>query len=348
MYFRMTRLFPSEFFGSEELPNTTFHFSDSKARIRFGDPEQGDETPSDRRVVCEVTIERQPGKSVVEVLENIAAGFYDQECKEFQAGWIRKRQAGETRGGCCLPWDVLPQAYKDFFAEISKKMNTLVINTCNTLKWVTGAWWLHSRLIGSTTEWSVDGTKWNILPSKIVIGSVSWSAGLSWSADEMDEVKKMVESGESEPLAHELLREAVGLRPEYPDVALIMAVSAAEIGIKQYIGRSQPETEWLIENMPSPDILRMLREYIPKIKPQNEFLGRVVIPENSILSKLKKAVPNRNRLIHVGETKHTHEDLDALLSCVSDLLYLLDYYSGRDWALGHLSESSLLELGVDA
>ena len=44
----------------------------------------------------------------------------------------------------------------------------------------------------------------------------------------------------------------------------------------------------------------------------------------------------RNRLMHRGQEPPTEESVATLLAGVNDLLYLLDWFAGHDWAFGHL------------
>ena len=34
---------------------------------------------------------------------------------------------------------------------------------------------------------------------------------------------------------------------------------------KQFIARRVPAAEWLVENVPSPDVIELMREYLPKL-----------------------------------------------------------------------------------
>jgi hypothetical protein len=43
---------------------------------------------------------------------------------------------------------------------------------------------------------------------------------------------------------------------------MILAVAAAEVGFKQFIVQMQPETKWLVANLPSPPLDKMLAEFL--------------------------------------------------------------------------------------
>ena len=62
---------------------------------------------------------------------------------------------------------------------------------------------------------------------------------------------------EVEPLAHQLLHEAEEQIVNNSRSALIMAVAAAEVGLKSLIVQKLPETEWLIVKFAFPLLRRL-------------------------------------------------------------------------------------------
>ena len=56
-----------------------------------------------------------------------------------------------------------------------------------------------------------------------------------------------------------------------------------------------------------------------------------------LLVTLDQAVEARNRIVHRGDLPPKDEDTAAILVAANDLLYLLDWFSGHDWALAFVS-----------
>lgn len=124
-----------------------------------------------------------------------------------------------------------------------------------------------------------------------------------------------------------------------------MAMAAAEIGTKQLVSQLVPDAAWLAENLPTPPLIRMLSEYLPQLPLVNTD-PPLVPPPSSILDSLRKGVKMRNSAAHVGARALDHDDVQAVIEAVQDLLWLFDYYAGHRWALDHLSYERSVELNL--
>jgi hypothetical protein len=87
-----------------------------------------------------------------------------------------------------------------------------------------------------------------------------------------EEIVRLVESGREEPVAHQLFREAWELRRSNPASALAIGMAAAEIGVKDLIASLVPYSRWLVKEMPSPSVVKILREYLPILPVRARFL----------------------------------------------------------------------------
>jgi len=136
-----------------------------------------------------------------------------------------------------------------------------------------------------------------------------------------DDVIALVSSGSSEPLSHELLREAFDQAPTNPRSALLVGIAAAEVGFKGLVLELAPQTEWLVETVPSPPLVMMLREYMPRLPVKLKIDEKVPkIPDN-VLGTLQNGVQARNKTTHATRSKPLDsETLKELLLTVRDLL----------------------------
>jgi hypothetical protein len=156
------------------------------------------------------------------------------------------------------------------------------------------------------------------------------------------------EKGVREPFAHRLFREAWAERLSSPRSALIAGVAALEIGIKETIADLVPDAEWLVLNLPSPDVVQILRDGLSKLPTRLKIGETVVAPPKDILDEIKKATKMRNQLAHAGQGKVHRETVHDMLCTIRDVLSLLDYYRGHEWALCHISDATLQKLpGID-
>jgi hypothetical protein len=115
-----------------------------------------------------------------------------------------------------------------------------------------------------------------------------------------------------------------------------MAIAAAEVGFKRFASELHPQNKWLLEELQSPPLYKMLKNYLPKLPVKLNFDGRSFTPKN-IRKKIHEANKKRNTLVHRGLSDFDDEELIQILLAVHDLLYLMDYYRGFKWAISHLN-----------
>jgi hypothetical protein len=145
--------------------------------------------------------------------------------------------------------------------------------------------------------------------------------------------KQLIQDGQFEPLAHELLREAVALKTGSARSAVVLAVTAAEVGFKQAVVKLAPQTQWLLETLASPPLVRMLREYLPTVPLKYHVPDQQQLMPKALLGELEKAVVLRNEIVHGGRGDLKTSTVASVMQAVHDLLYLLDFYCGADWAI---------------
>ena len=75
---------------------------------------------------------------------------------------------------------------------------------------------------------------------------------------------------------------------------------------------------------------------MPRLPARCKLNGQVKTLPESVLKSLTKGVSIRNRLSHAGDSHLSDEDMEDILGAVHDLLWLVDYYAGAQWALDFL------------
>jgi len=156
---------------------------------------------------------------------------------------------------------------------------------------------------------------------------VVWN--LDWS-----HLEGILDGDDAEPLAREIYLEALALESENRRAAYILAFVAVETGVKQFAAEQSDALSeaWLLENFQSPPIFKLLREYVPRLTVIRTKDGDAF--PRSMSNFFQQAAEKRNRLMHRrGEAPPTDRELTELLRWVNDLLYLLDWFSGEEWAL---------------
>jgi hypothetical protein len=213
--------------------------------------------------------------------------------------------------------------------------------TVRLVRWKTNAVGGPNPIRSTTTEyfvWSVDGSSWKRV-SDAVFGKLTiHQIDRTWTSFDANFLQAEFLKGSSEPLGHELLREADVNRQSNPRSSLILGVVAAEVGFKQFASKTLPDTAWLLE-LPSPPLIEMLYKF-PWEQLKLRINGKVPVVPESIIEELKKGVTLRNKIVHSGVANLSPDTLDSVLDAVKNLLYFLDalHGSGQNWPLNFISQ----------
>jgi hypothetical protein len=151
------------------------------------------------------------------------------------------------------------------------------------------------------------------------------------------DVVAFVSGGREEPLSHQLFREAWNQRGSHPRSALVIAVAAAEVGLKKLIGALVPRAEWLVDEVQTPSLGKMLRKYLPTLPVKVKLLGKSIRLPGELIKSLELAVEYRNKVVHTGKAPPLGEELGEILKAVDDFLWICDVYAGCPWAAGYIS-----------
>jgi hypothetical protein len=152
----------------------------------------------------------------------------------------------------------------------------------------------------------------------------------------------LVSERSEEPLGHQLFREAWNQRGVHPRSALVIGVAAAEVGLKKLIGTLVPQAQWLVDEIQTPSLGKMLRKYLPSLPIKGKLLGKKIAPPNNLIKKLERAVEYRNKLVHAGQAPPDREELEEMLRAVLDLLWICDVYVGQIWAAEYISHDTVV------
>lgn len=147
------------------------------------------------------------------------------------------------------------------------------------------------------------------------------------------------------PIHHVLFREAWKCQEAEKRVSIVMATAAAEAAVKNLVSALMPDTNWLLENIQSPPLVKMVTNLIPKLQGKRNFNGLVLSPPKHVIKHLEAIVLCRNKIAHGSPPQlPADKELETWLVGVRDLLWLTDYYNGQEWALEHISQASIEDL----
>jgi hypothetical protein len=146
------------------------------------------------------------------------------------------------------------------------------------------------------------------------------------------EVQRLIDAGRSEPLAHELFREAWQQRGRS---AVVLAMTALETAYDNFESQKAPGVKKSKKRRGStPVVLKMrgmLRNHRVVVTHPNDPEKKFVLsPE--FFRTLKGLLDARNEIVHEGRPAPSAKELDEMLRCVQQALWVFDLLNGETWS----------------
>lgn len=323
----------------DELPATCP--IDTSNVIKFWNREVQHDNKTVHDLCVDLTAYRQPPRRVSETLNGLKENrlLLDEASRKelpyCPGGDVIIDENGNIRPKWSIPFALLPTGSKPWLRELKKEASELLSQYIRSLRWRQAASGAHRPLAMVGFYWSDDGEAWSHIPTEYQV-YFSQSQNIDIGPDALATAADLLAANETEPFAHELIREASHLVSDAPRSALLIAFSALETGLKSHIASLLDGSDTLLAKLPSPPVATLLSEVIPELhsragiktghlplaKPAREYLTKWVTQRNQVAYGLKQAVDG--------------EDLRELIRFVSDILYILDACRGKEWALAHL------------
>ena len=197
--------------------------------------------------------------------------------------------------------------------------------------------------------WKVDGENYWIVGFRVQEGTGNSPAGIEWKDEDRADLERIWnDASAEESVAHELLREAKVLQHNSPRSSFLIATAALEVGVKAYVAHVSPDTGWLLSELPSPPISKILRAYIPELQKSHGQTLDYWDKLKPLFKRVEGHATTRNKLIHTGKIKIKSDELNSYIQDVSDLLYLFDVLRGHEWAKQNLTYTLRSLLGWSA
>lgn len=230
-----------------------------------------------------------------------------------------------------------------FFDSVTGELQRVMASTVAVLRWREGLAEAPPDPCFNRREFlSEDGEAWREISTvRSLEIRFGMPTGPATPANELvKEVVELITAGMEEPLGHQLFREAWNQRDSRPRSALVIGVAAAEVGFKKLVASLVPQAQWLVDEVQTPSLVKMLNKFLPTLPLKARVRGKSIRPPRQLLRSLEEAVKCRNDLVHAGKAPPSRKDLDNMLRAVNDLLWICDLYGGQLWALKHISVST--------
>lgn len=352
MFFRLELNLNIETYRTkDEKDSITFTFEDEDKitlTIRHPNPDEQKVGHKQHQVFCTAVIETTPPDEIFEAFENLAKnkmpkGFVKPKSEDFDF-YSYIDSEGNIKEKYIVGLELFPKYFQLFENKINKKLRDYIDRTIRILRWRNMLEGAHNAVSAwRGFFWAFDNTSWEHMPDSGIV-SIHEDMSSPITSDTLIQIQEMVTNGLDEPLGHLLWREAWTQKERTPRSALVLGMVAIEVGFKQFVSVLLPQAQWLVENLPSPPIAKMLSDYLPLITTKQHFDGKVLPPPKAIRRLIHSGMEQRNKAVHAGMPPPSQDELEQLLLAIRDCLYLLDYYCGIEWALENIQDSTLKEL----
>jgi hypothetical protein len=240
---------------------------------------------------CQASVEQEPSSSIRGMLDDLAqrrvpAGSALASLVHWE--WLTGDGLLHPDGRVDVRY--MPAPLRDFCQQVLNRLTEFAARTVGLIRWRFASPQGHRQLVGpSDFVFSADGVSWVKMPYDHL--ALSWlmeDYGDRPLFDEQarEEITTLLAEEHQEPLGHVLFREAWEQRGTAPRSSLLLGIAAAEVGFKQHVARMLPEAAWLVENVPSPPLERMLADYFPTLPSRHAGIKKE-IPRHVVTSSKK-------------------------------------------------------------
>ena len=347
MYFKLEAILDSLPITLRDQQPLTFAIDDEKNTTIVIRPLTPDEKQQYKKeyLVCTVLTQEQPESETYAAFQRLANNLMP-EGFELPKDQLPKYidEMGKTTKRHIVSLKLFPEPFQRFSLGVHHELSESIKKAVKIIRWRMALSVAHNPIVSSRgVSWSFDNNSWRPMPADYD-AELELQVRPQVSSRVHGEIETLIRGNQNEPLGHELFLEAWGLRSSNPRSALIIGMSAVEVGLKQCIGKLVPNAEWLANNVPTPPLDKMLSHYLPQLPAKLSIEGRVFEPSKTIRRAVRKGIEARNLTVHVGGEPPKGRQLKELLLSIRDLLYLLDFYCGFEWALEYIRDEVRKEM----
>ena len=226
-----------------------------------------------------------------------------------------------------------PEHFIQYLSQIRNEMSESIKTILSIIRWRCGLLGPHQAISHRGFYWSVDNIFWHAAPDEIHCRIEVMDYNIRINQNIEADIQSMLLQNKEEPVHHELFREAWKLRNNNLRSSLLIGFTSLEVAVKNCISQIVPNSKWLVENLPSPPIEKILKEYFARLLINDA--EKAVLPSSDIIDVIKKGIQIRNTIAHLGAKPPSHEKIEEYLKAIRECIWIMDYNSGNAWALGN-------------
>ena len=129
---------------------------------------------------------------------------------------------------CGIGFAILPRKFQALSRDVQRQLSDYASNFIKTLRWIQSAFGGQSPFAFVQFQWSWDKACWQNMPDSLHV-RVTSHKGIDTSSQAIEQIRAMWASEETEPLAHELVREA----RDIPDLHSALTVTNTSFPLKK-------------------------------------------------------------------------------------------------------------------
>jgi hypothetical protein len=225
-------------------------------------------------------------------------------------------------------WSWIDNSFWNYVLEAKSSLDNYSLRLVDLVCWRCGFIGRHpvtpSELLSFL--WSLDAATWFQLPL-IGVGRDPYEFKAEVSENNLVDIQNYLMEPVESPLGLKIFHQAWTLRESYPQVALVIAISAAEVEIKRFLAKFEPQES---------DELTLFK-ILERLKKTISFNQISFTFPHKIIESIDKGRLIRNKVIHAGKEIIEPKDLEAILIAVRDFLCLIDLFQGYKWSRDFLS-----------
>lgn len=274
----------------------------------------------------------------------------DSEIEQCFRNIIANKYSYEECGGKCCKSDIdgsitpnrefFPEAFQEFCTKEEIILEQTITRFFDNALWIykSGALFLQDRM-RHWIQFSFDQKEWYlvpILPLKGILGRPYGNEEYQRLENQVKEknsylaqwLVKSMENGQTAPIYPRIYFEAIDILNENIQTAIVLAVEAVEVAVKTCIVHFDNKVKWLIENVQSPPLEKIIKEYLTLLIPK-EYPA---IPKELVNHSLHDAIIARNKIVHSGLYKIDEDKANKLVEDLGRIIAYLECYMGYNWA----------------
>jgi hypothetical protein len=288
-------------------------------------------------IVCQMTKEIKPSKEMKNVFINLSNGLVPNNSTPLKINLENKNKFKDKH----IPsMEEMPKKFQDYIESETKTKHEILRKLLFFIKWrfnISG----NINFSFRDSVYILDSNKEYPIPHSITC-EIEVISKYDLSKIKINDIKEVYKIQTETPSSFDLLMYAESLVKVDIRAAFFQICSSLEIGVKEFLSKTVPNLKEFFYDIPSPPLNKILNN-IKKIDSKNNYDGYTLIPK-SCIKKVEEMIEKRNKLIHAGTVNITKKYVNDSIKFVRNMLYLLYYYTGFDWAIELLSDNFKNEL----